>query len=113
MSFNNNIKKWIEIDNEIKNLNKTLKEKREEKNTIIKNIIDYKNSNNLTNTIIKTNKEYLKFINNKQYNPLTYSYIKFTLEEIIDDKHQIDIIIKYLKEKRPFKLVEDIKRICI
>lgn len=113
MSFNANIKKWIAIDNDIKILNNDLKNKREIKNNILKDINIYKNDNNLSNTLIKFNNDKLKFINTKQYVPLTYNFIRECLEEIMEDTSQIDFLLNHLKEKRKYKIVEDIKRIYL
>lgn len=113
MELSKNIKEWINIDNEIQELNKKLKINRELKNNILKNIIDYKISNNINNTIIKFNNEHLKFTNNKQYIPLSYSLINECLKDIINDEEQVSMIIDYIKKKRNYKVVQDIKRIYL
>ena len=113
MNFSENIKEWVSIDTEIRKLNEMIKTKREKKHDILKNIIEYKNDNNLNNTLIRISDGSLKFIFTKQFQPITYCYIKDCLKEIIDDEDQIDFIINYLKEKRNYKVVEDIKRIYL
>ena len=52
----------------------------------------------------------LKFTNTKITAPLTFTYIKQTLGEIIKNKEQIETILSYLKSKRETKLVPEIKR---
>lgn len=113
MNFSENIKQWVSIDTEIRKLNDIIKSKREKKYNILKDIIKYKNDNNLNNTLIKISDGSLKFNSIKQFQPITYCYIKDCLKEIIDDEEQIDFIINYLKEKRNYKVVEDIKRIYL
>lgn len=113
MDFSENIKQWVSIDTEIRKLNELIKSKREKKHIILKDIIDYKNDNNLNNTLIKISDGSLRFTSLKQFQPITYCYIKDCLKEIIDDEDQIDFIINYLKEKRNYKVVEDIKRIYL
>ena len=113
MDLNSNIKKWVNIDTEIKNLNILLKKKREERNSILKSVLHYKNTNSLEleNKIIKYNSEILKFVSYRQYNAITYDFIKECLHQLINDKEQIDFIINYLKQKRKYKDIEDIKRL--
>ena len=82
MDFNNNIKKWVNIDNEIKNLNLQLKTKREERNNILKNVLEYKNSLELENKTIKYNSDMLKFISYRQYNAITYDFIRECLNHL-------------------------------
>ena len=113
MNFSENIKQWASIDSEIRKLNEMIKTKREKKNEILKNINEYKNGNNLNNTLIKISDGSLKFTSIKQFQPITYCYIKDCLKEIIDDEEQVEFIINYLKEKRNYKVVEDIKRIYL
>ena len=76
MNFSDNIKKWISIDDEIKELNQYLKNKREERSNILDNILDYKNKNNLDGKIIKFNQQTLKFNTTRQYQSITYDFIK-------------------------------------
>ena len=52
----------------------------------------------------------LKFTNTKITAPLTFTYIKQTLGEIIKNKEQIETILSYLKSKRETKIVPEIKR---
>ena len=110
MNFSDNIKKWVTIDEEIKRLNIELKNKRNDRSLILNNIIDYKNANNLDGKVIKYNSEMLKFIKSRQYQAITYEFIKTCLNDLIDDKGQVQEILEYIKQKRSFKNVEDIKR---
>ena len=113
MSFTDNIKKWVNIDDEIKTLYNNLKCKREERNEILQAIIKYKNENNLDNKMIKYNDQMFQFSKQRQYQNITYNFISTCLNEILDDTEKVDYIINYIKEKRQFKNIEDIKRLCI
>ena len=53
MSFSDNIKKWVSIDDEIRSLSETLKQKREKRNELLTYIIDYKSRNGLDGKTIK------------------------------------------------------------
>tara|TARA_B100000902_G_scaffold389513_1_gene436793 strand:- start:6465 stop:6806 length:342 start_codon:yes stop_codon:yes gene_type:complete len=113
MTFSDNIKKWVSIDDEIKALNNKLKEKREQRTCILRELINYKNNNNLDGKIIKYNSESFKFNIYRQYQTVTYDFIKKCLVEIINDMDYVEYVIKYIKEKRSYKNVEDIKRFYV
>lgn len=113
MSFSDNIKKWVSIDDDIKKLNIELKNKRNDRSYILNKILDHKNENNLEGKLIKYKSEMLKFINWRQYQNITYEFIKTCLNELIEDDKQVDLIISYMKEKRRYKNVEDIKRFYV
>ena len=40
----------------------------------------------------------------------TYNFIKTCLDELLEDKEQISLIIEYIKNKRQYKTIEDLKR---
>ena len=46
--FETQMKQWIQIDNKIKELNESIKQFREKKNTIEQNIISYTTTNNVS-----------------------------------------------------------------
>ena len=52
MSFSDNMKKWVSIDDEIKLLNSQLREKREIRSQILGTLINYKTNNNLDGKIL-------------------------------------------------------------
>lgn len=110
MTFSDNIKKWVSIDDEIRELNVQLKNKRLQRSNILESILQYKTDNNLDGKIVKYNNETLKFSKSRQYQSITYDFINSCLNDLIDDKRQVQQIVEYIKEKRSFKNVEDIKR---
>ena len=110
MSFSDNIKEWVSIDDEIKQLNTSLREKREQRNRVLADIIHHKTSNGLDNKTIKYNNQMLKFTVTRQYQSITYDFLRSCLTELIDEPDQVDLMMKYIKDKRNYKNVEDIKR---
>jgi len=110
MSFSDNIKEWVSIDDEIKQLNTSLREKREQRNKVLSDIIHHKTSNGLDNKTIKYNNQMLKFTVTRQYQSITYDFLQSCLTELIDEPDQVDLMMKYIKDKRNYKNVEDIKR---
>ena len=108
--FTNMIKEWVTIDNELRELSLKTKSLREKKNNINNNVINYIETNNLDNAIIKISDGTLKFNYTNVSQPLTFKYINECLNDIINDKNQVEIIINYIKNKRNVKSIMDIKR---
>lgn len=110
MSFENQIQQWVQIDNEIKQINEKSQELREKRNTLEKNIIKYSNENNLLNSTINISDGKLKFGNTKNVEPLTFKYLEKSLNDIIKNESQVKLIIKHLKENRKINFISEIKR---
>ena len=110
MSFENQIQQWVQLDNQLKQINEKTKELREKRNTLEKNITTYAASNNLSNATVQINDGKLKFVNTKVPEPLTFKYLEKTLGEIIKNENQVKSIIKHIKQNREVKIVPEIKR---
>ena len=110
MNFENQIQKWVSIDNEIKNLNEKTKLLRDTRNKLSESIINYANEKKISNSTIKISDGKLKFTNTKVTEPLTFKYIEHTLAEIIINESQLKYIIEHLKNKRTSKVIPEIKR---
>jgi Family of unknown function (DUF5760) len=110
MSFENQIKQWVQLDNEIRLLNERTKDLRDKRNVLEKNITSYAASNNLSNSSVQLNDGKLKFINTRVPEPLTFKYLEKTLSEIIKNENQVKVILEHIKQKREIKIVPEIKR---
>jgi len=125
MSLDKNIQEWVTLDNEHKALNNRLKFVRERKHLLEERLFEHEqfaslNQNPLPISLsssplskdisIHISDGILKFTNTKITAPLTFTYIKQTLGEIIKNKEQIETILSYLKSKRETKIVPEIKR---
>lgn len=110
MSFENQIKQWVQLDNQLKELNERAKKMRERKNEVEKNITTYAASNNLSNSVVQISDGRLKFTNAKVPEPLTFKYLEKTLGEIIKDETKLQLIMEHVKQKRDVKIVPEIKR---
>ncbi len=111
MSFEQNLQKWVLIDNQLKTLGDKVKELRDQKNEISEEINEYIETNDLTNKTVKLNDGQLKFGKVKETQPLTFKYLETCLNEIINNEEQVKKIIEYVKNKRESKYVPEIKRI--
>ena len=110
MSFENEIKQWVQIDNQLKELNERTKVLREKRNTLEKNITTYASSNNLSNSTVQISDGRLKFTNTKVPEPLTFKYLEKTLAEVIKNENQVKLIMEHIKQKREIRTVPEIKR---
>jgi hypothetical protein len=110
MSFENEIKQWVQLDNQLKELNERTKVLREKRNTLEKNITTYASSNNLSNSTVQISDGRLKFTNTKVPEPLTFKYLEKTLTEVIKNENQVKLIMEHIKQKREIKIVPEIKR---
>lgn len=110
MSFEENIKNWVAIDNQIKLLNEKAKELRENKNTMENSIMSYVKINKLTNAVVNISDGKLKFVTTKQTPPLTLKYVEDCLKKCIKSEEQVKHIMNYIKDSRESKYSPDIKR---
>jgi Family of unknown function (DUF5760) len=110
MSFEQNIQKWVSLDNKIKILNDNLNQLREQRAELSKSLYTYAERNNLNNANIQISDGKLKFVTSKVSNPLSFKYVEKTLGEIISSEEQVKKIVNYLKEHREFKTVQELKR---
>jgi hypothetical protein len=110
MSFEGQIQQWVDVDNQLKNLNEKVKELRYKRNVLEENITKHASNNNLYNSTIKISDGKLKFTNTRVPEPLTFKYLEKSLSEIIKNESQLKIIIDHLKTNRNVKIVQEIKR---
>ena len=110
MSFENQIQQWVSLDNQLKQLNEKTKDLREKRNTLEEKITNYASSNNLSNATIQIGDGKLKFAKTKVQEPLTFKYLERSLGEVIKNEAQVKLIMEHLKQKRSFKIVQEIKR---
>jgi len=111
MSFEENIRKWIQIDNEIKEKTLNIKQLRLEREQYNENILEYIAENHLDNATIKIGDGKLRFIDSKYPQPLTYKFICEALCEYFeDDEETVGEILQFIKSKRNIKTVKEIKR---
>jgi len=113
MNFENEIQQWVQLDNQLKQLNEKTKELRIKRNLLETNITNYVEFNNLNNSSVKISDGKLKFVNTKIPEPLTFKYLEKTLKEVIKNETQVNIILEHLKNKRSIKYVPEIKRLSI
>jgi hypothetical protein len=109
--FIENVKKWVLIDNYLKQLNDKKQSFREQKQQLSKNIIQYMKTKKIENSPIEISDGEIRLYNKKDYSNLTFTYIESCLADIIPDKSHVEYIIQYLKDHREIKDEIDIRRL--
>ena len=111
MNFEEGIQRWVDVDNEIRKHNESLKELRRQRNDLSSDIISFAAENQMTDKIIQITDGKLKFKTSNSKAPLTLKYIHHCLTEQIESEEDIKIIMKYISENREIKQSQDIQRI--
>jgi hypothetical protein len=111
MEFEKNIKEWVALDNQEKNLKDRVKEIRNTKNNISDKILVYTEENNLGHATIEITDGKLKIQNNKITSPLTFKFLEKCLNKCLENREQVSDIIKFIKNSRESKYESHIKRL--
>lgn len=98
--FVKNINDWIILDDTIKKINSNLKEIKNKKNILEKEIITFASSNNLNNKVLNINETKLGFNVSTTYPSISIKLLKEVLEETIEEHEGIDIIMDKISKKR-------------
>jgi hypothetical protein len=110
MSLEENIKKWVALDNQLKTLTDKTKELREARSTTEDLILEYVETKKMNNATVNISDGRLRFVNTKQTAPLTLKYVEECLNQCIGNEEKVGKIMEYIKETREVKYVQDIKR---
>ena len=117
MSFEENIRKWIQTDNAIKEKQLAIKQLRIEKDQYNENILEYMNENSLENATIKIGDGKLRLVETSVPQTLTFKFICESLCEYFEDDEDHEELVKeiitFIKEKRNIKTTKEIKRFGI
>ena len=108
--FQNNIKHWVSIDNNIKTLSENIKDLKTERSQVSNNILNYVEKENLNSTTIQINDGALKFTKAKQTSNLTLTYVKDCLTKCITNEEDVNTIMEVIKNSRESKYSNEIKR---
>jgi hypothetical protein len=108
--FEENIQKWVSIDNQMKLLNEKIRDLREKKSDLTQTILTHAEENNMGHPTIQISDGKLKFTNTKISEPLTFKYLEKSLSEIIRNESQVKQIIDHIKKNREIKVVQELKR---
>ena len=108
--FKNTIKEWVSLDNQIKKVNDELRTLRDQRNSRAGNMINYVNTNSMGTPTVNISDGKLKFTTSRQTAPLTLKHVEECLKKCIADEKQVELVMNFIKETRPTKMIPDIKR---
>mgnify|MGYP000494545738 CR=1 FL=1 len=110
MSFEDKVKEWVKYDDKIREYNEIIKDLREKKSMLQKDITVYADENNLLHATIQISDGKLKFNKKKTTSPLSLKYIQKCLESCISNEDDIAKIMSIIKENRESNYVDEIRR---
>jgi hypothetical protein len=116
MNIEDNIKKWVVLDNLHKKLNSQISKVRDEKNDLTKNIITYYDLKNTKYPNINISDGKLSFVEQKIANPLSLKFLEQCFEEFFEnyDSNSNSIkeeLMQFIKSKRTHNINTNIKRV--
>jgi hypothetical protein len=104
-----NIKEWIQIDNELKEISKVAKERRERKKELTNNLVDIMKNNEIDCFDVKDDK--LIYTKNKVKSTLSKKTLMTALQNYYkDDPQQGQQVTEFLLNSREEKIKESIRR---
>lgn len=105
------IKRWVELDNQIKSSADEIRDIRTEKAVINDEILDIVEEKQLGKATVNISDGKLRFVAAKHTAPLTLTYIEKCLSELITNGKQVEQIMAYIKKNRETKTTMEIKRV--
>ena len=105
------IKRWVELDNRIKETSDEVRDIRTEKAVINDEILEIIEEKKLEKATVNITDGKLRFVSTKHTAPLTLAYIEKCLGELITNGKQVEQIMAYIKKNRESKTTMEIKRV--
>jgi hypothetical protein len=109
-NFEENIQKWVLLDNQLKILNEKIHDVRDKKSQLLDSITEYAEKNKLMDANIQISDGKLKFTKTRISEPLTFKYLEKSLSNIIRNEAQVKQIMEHIKNNREIKIVPEMKR---
>jgi seryl-tRNA synthetase len=104
-----NVKKWVSYDSEMKNLQKAMKELREKKKNLTKNLIDVMKNHEIDCFDINDGK--LLYTKNKIKTPLNKNNLMIALEKYFENqKINVEDVTNFILDNREIKIKENLKK---
>ena len=105
-----NIKRWVQLDSQLKLINERTKLMRDERSNLSDEICKGLDSAGIANRKIILPDGDLKVYEKKEYSPLTFGFLEQHLGKIMTDPQQVSFVIDYLKQQRDITATPDLKR---
>lgn len=108
--FEQNIKAWVKLDSELKDINDQAKQLRSSKSDLQNSIYEFVLENGLESSTVKISDGKLKFSQTKQTPPLSLGFIETCLMDKLNNEDTVTQLMEYIKSKREPKYTSEIKR---
>jgi hypothetical protein len=104
-----NVKEWITIDNEIRQLQSAIKDRRKQRKELTNNLVSTMKQNDIDVFNIPDGE--LIYTKTKSKKPLSKKHLLFSLSEYFkNDKEMVEQLGKFILDSRQIKENENIKR---
>lgn len=110
MSLENNIRKWVQLDNKLKQLNIEHRNIKQEHNNLSSLIIDTMSVRDDNTRIVKISDGRLNISNVNHYQPITFNYLKQVLKIYFNNSTDADKLLDFIKKHRQIESSTIIKR---
>ena len=105
------LKKWVILDKQLQYVNTKTRQIRESKSRLTKELCEFVRANpSLGNKTVELDDGELRFVEKREYTPLSFSYIKDCLDKVIASPADVDRIVQYIKDNREVRVSRDIRR---
>ena len=111
--FEDHIKRWVSLDNQLRELSERTKELREKRNGECERILKYVDTNGLGSATVKISDGKLKFATTAQPAPLSLKFVQECLTQCLHNEGVVEQIMNYIKEKREVKHKPEIRRFYV
>ena len=109
--FQENIKKYVSIDNKIKSAQEIIRELKKEKDKTADNILIYIKTNKIEDVPINISGGKIKYALSKTTAPMSKAYIQQRLTQYFKSESRAKEVVEFLYKDRETKEKETIKRI--
>ena len=111
MSIEDKIKTWVILDNQMNKCNLQIKDIRNKKNVITKDIVNNFNEKNMNFPVINISDGKLTICETQHSNVISFKFLLDCFKEYLNDDDEANKLLNYVKNKRTFTYVSSIKRI--
>ena len=108
--FVKKVRQWVILDHQLNSLTDKARTVRIEKQALSNEICDHMISNGMENSALSlTGGNVARVSHRTEFAPLTFSYIRECLAEVVEEEEQVEFLIELLRSRRAVKSVVELK----
>lgn len=112
-SFEEQIRSWVAVDNQLKVLQDKSKELRDRRASLNEVIMGHVADNSMEGSTVRISDGRLRFVASNQTSPLTLKFVQECLLKCIQNGPQVEQIMTFIKAQRETKVKTEVKRFYI